>query len=180
MLCMLTSIYAFVLSLPAIIKDVTGMSDTHVGFAIAAMYVLGSAAMVVNGILSDRAGERFWHIVAGCLLMVAGFVACGVSRAPIVTMPALLLAIVAYNSMQGPLFALATSFLRGRAAAAGIATMNMIAIVGGFIGPYWMGWARDLTGNYQRGLLTCAMPMIVAAGIMLHLRRMAEAEGTRG
>jgi ACS family tartrate transporter-like MFS transporter len=180
MLCMLTSVYAFVFSLPAIIKDVTGMSDTHVGFAIAAMYVLGSAAMVGNGILSDRAGERFWHTIAGCALMVAAFAACGVSRAPVVVMPALALAIVAYNSMQGPLFALATSFLRGRAAAAGIATMNMIAIVGGFIGPYWMGFARDWTGNYQRGLLTCAVPMLVAAEIMLHLRRMAgiEREGT--
>jgi ACS family tartrate transporter-like MFS transporter len=176
MLCMLTSVYAFVFSLPAIIKDVTGMSDTHVGFAIAAMYVLGSAAMVGNGILSDRAGERFWHTIAGCGLMVAGFAACGVSRAALVTIPALALIVMAYNSMQGPLFALATSFLRGRAAAAGIATMNMIAIVGGFIGPYWMGFARDWTGNYQRGLLTCAVPMTIAAGIMLHLRRMARME----
>jgi MFS transporter, ACS family, tartrate transporter len=176
MLCMLTSIYAFVFSLPAIIKDVTGMSDTHVGFAIAAMYVLGSAAMVGNGILSDRAGERFWHVTAGCGLMVAGFVACGASRAPAVTMPALTLAIIAYNSMQGPLFAIATGFLRGRAAAAGIATMNTIAIVGGFIGPYWMGFARDWTGNYQRGLLTCAVPMLVAAGILLHLRRIANTQ----
>jgi ACS family tartrate transporter-like MFS transporter len=57
--------------------------------------------------------------------------------------------------------------------------MNMIAIVGGFIGPYWMGFARDLTGNYQRGLLTCSLPMLIAAGIMLHLRQTAEIEAKR-
>jgi ACS family tartrate transporter-like MFS transporter len=74
-------------------------------------------------------------------------------------------------SMQGPLWTISTSFLKGRAAAAGIAAMNTIGIFGGFIGPYWMGIAKDLTGNDRRGLLMMAIPMLVAAGIMLYLRR---------
>jgi nitrate/nitrite transporter NarK len=51
----------------------------------------------------------------------------------------------------------------------------MLGILGGFIGPYWMGLARDLTGNYQRGLLTMTAPLLLAAAIMLHLRRQAHA-----
>jgi ACS family tartrate transporter-like MFS transporter len=74
-------------------------------------------------------------------------------------------------SMQGPLWSISTSFLKGRAAAAGIAAMNTIGILGGFVGPYWMGVAKDLTGNDRRGLLTMAVPMLVAGGIMMYLRR---------
>jgi len=65
---------------------------------------------------------------------------------------------------------MSTRFLKGRAAAAGIALMNTIGILGGFVGPYWMGIAKDLTGNYRRGLLTMAVPMLVGAGTMLYLR----------
>ena len=74
-------------------------------------------------------------------------------------------------SMQGPFWSIATRFLKGRAAAAGIALMNTIGILGGFVGPYWMGIAKDLTGNYRRGLLTMAVPMLIGAGIMFYLRQ---------
>jgi ACS family tartrate transporter-like MFS transporter len=79
--------------------------------------------------------------------------------------------IVGHMSMQGPLWSISTSFLKGRAAAAGIAAMNTIGILGGFVGPYWMGFAKDLTGNDQRGLVAMSVPMLIAAGIMLYLRR---------
>ena len=44
----------------------------------------------------------------------------------------------------------------------------------GFVGPYWMGIAKDLTGNYQRGLLTMAPVMLTAAAIMLYLSRQTQ------
>jgi len=68
-------------------------------------------------------------------------------------------------SMQGPFWSIATRFLEGRAAAAGIALMNMIGIFGGFVGPYWMGIAEDLTGDYRRGFSTMAVPMLVGVGV---------------
>ncbi len=54
--------------------------------------------------------------------------------------------------------------------AAGIAAMNTVGIVGGFIGPYWMGVAKDLTGDYQRGLLTLTIPTLIAAGLIVRMR----------
>jgi len=53
--------------------------------------------------------------------------------------------------------------------AAGIAAMNTLGMLGGFIGPYWMGLAKDLTGNYQRGMLTLTIPSLIAAGIMFRM-----------
>jgi ACS family tartrate transporter-like MFS transporter len=43
-------------------------------------------------------------------------------------------------------------------------------MIGGFLGPYWMGLAADLTGSYQRGLLACAVPSAIGASIMLVVR----------
>jgi len=45
--------------------------------------------------------------------------------------------------------------------------------VGGFVGPYWMGRAKDFTGNYQTGMLTLAVPAIAGTAILLAMRHQA-------
>jgi ACS family tartrate transporter-like MFS transporter len=172
--CMLGSTYAYAFSAPAIVRALTGLNITGTGFVIAAMYLVAAAAMFLNGILAERARDIFWHVIPGCLMMCAGFVAAALSSNPGIALFGLLILIVGHMSLQGPLWSIATRFLEGRAAAAGIAFMNMIGTLGGFVGPCWMGIARDLTGNYQRGLLTMAVPMILGTGIMLYLRRRSD------
>jgi ACS family tartrate transporter-like MFS transporter len=168
--CMLGSSYAYSFSAPTIVQTLSGLSITGTGFVIAAMYLLAAAAMFGNGILSDRARDTFWYVIPGCLMMSAGFLAVALSSNPSIALTGLLVLIVGHMSLQGPFWSISTRFLEGRAAAAGIALMNTIGILGGFVGPYWMGIAKDLTGNYRRGLLTMAVPMLVGAGIMLYLR----------
>ena len=62
-------------------------------------------------------------------------------------------------------------FLAGRAAAAGIAAMNTIAIFSGFFGPYWMGLMKDAWGNYNAGLRGLTVSALAAAAIMFALAR---------
>jgi MFS transporter, ACS family, tartrate transporter len=169
--CMLGSSYAYGFSAPAIVQTLSGFSITGTGFVIAAMYLVAAAAMFGNGILSDRARDTFWYVIPGCLMMSGGFLAVALSSNASIALTGLLVLIVGHMSMQGPFWSIATRFLKGRAAAAGIALMNTIGILGGFVGPYWMGIAKDLTGNYRRGLLTMAVPMLIGAGIMFYLRR---------
>ncbi len=165
------SVYSFFA--PAIVKSVTGANIANTGFLLAALGVLGAASMLLASIYSDRSGQRYNHVFPYCLFMLAGFVACGLSMSPRIALPALAIVFCSYCAMQGPLWAIPAAFLSGRSAAAGIAAINMIGILGGFIGSYWMGFARDLTGNYQRGLLTMSAPMFAAVAIMLYLRRLA-------
>ena len=165
------SVYSFFA--PAIVKSVTGANIADTGFLLAALGVMGAASMLLASIYSDRSDQRHTHVLPYCLLMLAGFVACGISMSPLIALPALAIVFCSYNAMQGPLWAIPAAFLSGRSAAAGIAAINMVGILGGFIGSYWMGLARDLTGNYQRGLLTMTVPMVAAAAIMLYLRRQA-------
>lgn len=84
---------------------------------------------------------------------------------------ALAVVMIGFNAFQGPLWTIPTSFLQGRSAAAGIATVNMIAILGGFVGPYWMGLSADWMGGYQRGLVTLAAPILVAAVLITLVNR---------
>lgn len=165
------SVYSFFA--PAIVKGITGANIANTGFLLALLGILGAASMLLASIYSDRSGQRYNHVLPYCLLMLTGFVACGVSMSPRIALPALAIVFCCYCAMQGPLWAIPAAYLSGRSAAAGIAAINMIGILGGFVGSYWMGFARDLTGNYQRGLLIMTVPMLAAAAIMLYLRRQA-------
>jgi ACS family tartrate transporter-like MFS transporter len=174
LLCIYIGFYAFSFSAPVLIQQATGLSNTNVGFAIAVMGLLGALGLVLNGQHSDRAGERYWHLIVPCVLIAAAFVVGGLTVSPVFALPAYAIVFVAFNATAGPSWALASSFLTGRSAAAGIATANTIAIVGGFLGPYWMGRAKDLTGNYQTGLLTLAVPAFAGAAILLVMRKRAK------
>lgn len=170
-LCMLTVLYAWGFSAPAILIQLTRASVGTAGTIIATMGLFGAAAMLLTAAHSDRAGERRLHIAIPCLLMASGFVIGALTHNVVAAIIAFALTVIAYNACQGPALTLPSTFLRGRSSAIGYATMNMIGMFGGFIGPYWMGVARQLTGDYQRGLLTLAIPSALAAGIILILSR---------
>jgi ACS family tartrate transporter-like MFS transporter len=127
--------------------------------------------MLLNGVHSDRSGERALHCIVPCCVMGAGFVTASYAHQPWLVVTSLSLCFVACYAVQGPAFAVLTGFMAGRAAAAGIAAMNTIAVVSGFAGPYWMGVMKDATGGYQAGLRGLLIPSLVAAGVMWALTR---------
>jgi MFS transporter, ACS family, tartrate transporter len=96
------------------------------------------------------------------------------SVSPLIVLPALVLVVGGNAAVQAPVWTIPPQFLEGRSAAAGIATINMIGILGGFVGPSWMGVSRDATGSLQRGLLTIAAPVLVAAGLAVVVIRMGQ------
>jgi ACS family tartrate transporter-like MFS transporter len=169
-LCMLGASYAYTFSAPAIVQGLTGLSIRNVGFLVALMNLLGAPAMILNAMHSDRTKERYLHVAIPFLLVTGGYLVAGLSVAPFIAVPALALSSLSYFSLQGPLLALAISFLHGKSAAAGIATMNTVGILGGFLGPLGMGLAKDLSGSYQRGLLMLVIPTGIAATTIFLMR----------
>src|SRR5205085_4254753 len=151
-MCVQAGNYAYGFSAPQIVQRITGSSVTMVGYLLAGFGVIGTLMMLVAGWLSDRSARRHAHVLPWTLLMLVGFIGCGLSSAPAVALPSLALVFASYCAMQGPLWAIPGAFLSGRSAAAGIAAINTIGILGGWLGPSWMGFARDLTGDFQRGL----------------------------
>jgi len=171
--CMLGCNYAYSFSAPAILQRATGWSAGVVGWTVAGFGVIGAGGMLAGAWSSDRMRERYWHVTLPAVGMAGCFLVSGLTSQAVVLLPALCLAFLAYNAMQGALLSIPGTFLGGKSAAAGVAAINMVGILGGFLGPYWMGWAKDLTGDYQRGLGMLAPVMLLGAGMMLVLRRIA-------
>jgi ACS family tartrate transporter-like MFS transporter len=170
MLCMLTTAYAYQLSSPAILERATGLGVTAVGWLVSGAGLLGAVAMLGNAAHSDRTGERRWHVVVPFLLMVVAFAVSGLLRTPWVVVAGLTVGYVCNVGLQTPLLALPGTFLKGRSMAAGIAAMNTVGMMGGFIGPWAMGLVKDHTGEYRMGLAALAVPSLVAAGLAWGLR----------
>ncbi len=178
--CQLTVLYAWAFSAPVILQRLTGFTLGRTGALIAFIGLLGAASMLLNAVHSDRAGERPFHIAVPMLMMATGFLIGGLSHHALIAVTAFAVTVFAYNAAQGPVLALPSAFLSGRTSAIGYAFINMVGMVGGFVGPYWMGRARDLTGDYQRGLLTLAVPSALAAGFIYLFRHFTQASSAAG
>jgi len=178
-LLMLGTNYAYNFSAPVILQNLTHASVTRVGFLIAIMGLLGAAGMIGNAWLSDRTGRHYLHIMVPAVAESACLLAVALSLNPYIAVPCLALMFFAHNSIQGTLLAVPTTFLKGKGAAAGLATINMVGILGGFIGPYLMGWARDFTGDYQSGLGVLAATMFASAVVVYVLRGLSRRRALR-
>jgi ACS family tartrate transporter-like MFS transporter len=172
-LCIQCAIYALSFSAPTILQGVTRWSATATGLVIAAVAVLGAGAMNLAGWHSDLRRERHLHLAAFLLVMAAAQVTLGLSASPWNVVPAYAVALIFSFATQSIFYLIPSDMLRGRAAAGGIAAIGSIGMIGGFIGPSVFGLAKDYTGSFQTGLLWLAIPYLVAAGIVLFLRRSA-------
>jgi MFS transporter, ACS family, tartrate transporter len=177
--CLYLGLYGYTFTAPAVVQQVTGFGATEVGLIIALFGILGALAMLLNGWHSDRSHERYLHALVPALMMAVAFVAVGLSDRPAIVLPTFALIFIAVCAFQPPAWALPTTFLSGKSAAVAVSTINMIAICGGFLGPWWMGEDHGVSGTYQRGLLTLAIPALLASAIILVARRYSKAEAAQ-
>ena len=155
---------------PQIVQGM-GFSNLAVGFMVALPFVLATAGMNLWCYLSDVKGERAWHFAFAALFTAMGLVAASVVSSNTVIFVGLSMAIIGVFAALPVLNSLPPSFLRGPAAAGGIALFNTIAQFGAFSGSLVMGYLKDETGGYSAGLLALALAMVMAAVIVLALNR---------
>jgi len=159
-------LYALSFWLPQIVKSVSGASDFQVGVLSAIPYAVAAVAMVLVGRHSDRTGERRWHIAVSAAVGGAALALSGFARGVVPAIVLLSLATAGLASMLGPFWALATSFLGGIGAAAGIALVNSVGNVGGFVGPNIVGYVRESTQGFAAGL-TIVGAILIAGGLLV-------------
>jgi MFS transporter, ACS family, tartrate transporter len=155
---------------PQIIKQF-GLSSLQVGFLNAVPPTAAVVAMIWWARHSDRTGERTWHVVIACLLAAAGLALAGVSTGVAAVLAALTLVNIGISSSKPPLWSTPTMFLSGSAAAAGIATINSIGNLGGFVGPAMIGWIKDITGSFVGGLYFVGGLLLLSAVLTFILSR---------
>ena len=113
------------------------------------------------------------------MIAAAGLVLTALTPNPYVRLCTLSIASFGMFSVLPVFWSMPTAFLSGAAAAAGVAYINSIANVAGFVGNYVMGWLRDLTGSFDSGLLVIAAVCNMAALATLCIHHDKELEQTQ-
>ena len=162
-----TSGYGFSFFLPQIVKRLSGASDLAVGLWTAVPFTVAAIGMITVAAHSDRTGERRRHVAACAALAATGLAASSFSGSAIVSLALLAAAAVGLYSATPPFWSLPTAFLRGDGAAAGIGLINSVGNLGGFVGPYVMGWMQGLSGDFRVGLRVLAASALFSGALVL-------------
>jgi len=154
--CCACSVYTFTFWLPTLIKGLNVGSLASVGLWSALPYTAGGIGILLISASSDRMRERRWHVALTLLLgtscLYATTLVAGAFWPTI-----LLLCLSAVFSFSSVLFwTIPPTYLGRESAAAGIAVISSIGILGGFVSPSLMGWMKGLTGTLDAGLLLMA------------------------
>ncbi len=155
---------------PQIIKSF-GLSTMAVGFLNGVPPTIAIIAMILWARHSDKTGERTWHVVIACLVASVGLMLAGGATSALAVIAALSLVNVGISAAKPPLWAMPTMFLSGQAAAVGIATINSIGNLGGFVGPWAIGWIKDQTGSFTGGLIFVSGLLVLSAVVTLIVAR---------
>ncbi len=156
--------------LPQIIKGFGALGNFEVGVISAVPFLVAAIAMVVIGRSSDRRGERRWHVALPAFAAAAGLTIAAISRDPVIALAALSLGAAGIWGTMGPFWSLPPAFLSGAAAAAGIALINSVGNLGGFVGPYLVGLVRQKSHSFSGGLGAMAAMLALAGCLALALR----------
>jgi ACS family tartrate transporter-like MFS transporter len=171
--------YAFNLSAPTILTQATHLGAASVGYLVAAGGLLGAAAMLLNSHASDRRGERHLHVAVPMVIVGAAFGTMSLVSSPAVFGVAYLTAQTAAAASAAVFWLVPSDRLSGRSAAAGVAAINAIGMIGSFLAPYGWGLLHDHTGGYLTGMQVLPVTYALGAAIVLWLRFAARREGAR-
>jgi MFS family permease len=162
--------YGVGLFLPQILK-LGNLSDREVGYLSSGAYVVATVGMIVWAGQVDRRGGKITNLALACFVSAVGFLWSIASSNFWVAFVGLTVALTGINAARGIFWTIPPRFLTGIAAAGGLAFINSIGTMGGFVGPYMMGWLTDRTGSYTAGLAAMAGFLLLATGLSLSLKR---------
>lgn len=164
-------LYGLAFWMPQIIKSSLAIeSNFHVSLLTAAPYALGAVAMIYWGKRCDRLGRPAGFtslplLIGGVALAASAFL----TAAPWLGYLGLCACAIGVLAAFPAFWMLPTAFLTGVTAAAGIATVNSLGNISGFVGPYWVGLMTDVFGSAQWGLVTIGAVMVLGSVIVIVL-----------
>jgi len=154
------SIYGLNLWLPTIIKQFSGGSDLQVGFLSSIPYIFGIIGLLIIPRSTDKLNDRYGHLSFLYALGACGMFFSAWLTSPVMQLIALSVVAFALFSTTAVFWTLPGRFLTGASAAAGIALINSVGNLGGYIGPFGIGLLKQYTGNMASGLYFLTIVMI--------------------
>ena len=169
---LIIGLYAVNFWLPQMVKALGTLTNLQVGLVIMILCASSGAAMVLWGLHSDRTGERRWHVVLPALVAAATLAcAAALTDSATASLVAIGLGFVAICAALPTFWTLPAAILTGTAAAGGIALINSIGNIGGFVGPVLLGQVKESTGNYALALWILAAILVAVSLIVLGVVR---------
>jgi ACS family tartrate transporter-like MFS transporter len=155
--------YGIGIFLPQIL-DTGRLSDVQIGFVTSGCYAVASITMIVWAGRVDRRGNKVGNLAAACALAAVGFAGSIVFAGNFwISVLWIMVAVSGVNAARALFWTIPPRFLSGMAAAGGLAFINSIGTMGGFVGPTIMGWLRDQTGSFQVGQMALGGFLLMAA-----------------
>ncbi|SPA43998.1 MFS transporter [Cupriavidus taiwanensis] len=159
--CFVTGQYALTFWMPTLVKSSGVTGNFNIGLLSAIPFLCAVVVMNILGHSADARRERRWHLIVPALMGAAGFaIAASFTTNTTVAIAALSLAAAGVLTCAPLFWSLPTSFLSGIAAASGIAVVNSVGNLAGFVSPYMVGALKDLTHSTQ-------LPMYVLSAILV-------------
>jgi len=161
--CLLSALYGVLLWAPQIVKSLGQLSDIEVGLLGSLPFCCAGIAMVLIARRSDRVDERRLHVASAMAVGGVALLASAYAPNPYLAFGLLCVAASGIWGSLGVFWSMTSTFLAGPSAALGIAVINTLAQVGGFIGPTSVGFIKDRTGNFSLALAVLAGFALLAA-----------------
>jgi MFS transporter, ACS family, tartrate transporter len=146
-----TASYGVVFFMPQIVKEL-GLSNMMTGLVTAIPYTIGTIGLVLWGFSSDRRQERRWHLIISTGLGALGLCLAGWWSHSFWAIAAMSIATVGIYGSRPSFWPMPSLFLTGGAAAVGMAMINSIGNLGGYVGPFIVGWLKDTTKSFEIAL----------------------------
>jgi len=163
-------VYAINFWLPSIIKGLGVDSASAVGWLSALPYLFAGVFMVLAGRSADKRRERRWHLAVPMAMALAGLLlAANFSSNIVIVMIGLTLATMGALTGLPMFWPLPSAFLGSAAAAGGLALINSLGQVAGFVSPFLVGWIKDATGSTDTALYILSSVLLVGALLVLRV-----------
>lgn len=159
--------------LPLILKG-QGLSNVAIGFLAGLPYLIASVVMIGWARWMDRSGRHMVHLAAACVVAAAGLAFAVAFDALTPALIGIVFAVIGLSSARPAFYSLPSRYLTGVAAAGGMALINAVGSLGGYVGPWMVGVLKDATHSFAAGMIAMSAMLVVAAiltGVLMAVTR---------
>ncbi|MFE8646344.1 MFS transporter [Sphingomonas sp. NCPPB 2930] len=167
--------YGIGIWLPLILKG-HELSTLHIGYLSTIPYIAAVIGMLFWARVVDRSGKKVLNLILACLLGAVGMALSTLSPGLAIELAGISVAVLAVSSARAIFWTIPTRFLTGIAAAGGLAFINSIGTLGGFVGPYMVGAIKDMTGSFNAGIWALSAALVASALLSVVLSRLVPKE----